>query len=100
MYTKLMIVTDDDVDVRDWKDVIWALSTRVDPARDTTFIERSPIDSLDFASPVPGLGSKMGIDATSKWPGETDRTWGRPIAMSPEVKSRIDAIWDTLGIDG
>ena len=100
MYTKFVIVTDDDVDVRDWKDVIWAVSTRVDPARDTTFIERSPIDSLDFASPVPGLGSKMGIDATSKWPGETDRAWGRPIAMSPEVKSRIDAIWDALGIAG
>ena len=100
MYTKFVIVTDDDVDVRDWKDVVWAVSTRVDPARDTTFIERSPIDSLDFASPVPGLGSKMGIDATSKWPGETDRAWGRPIAMSPEVKSRIDAIWDALGIAG
>ena len=99
MYTKFVIVTDDDVDVRDWKDVIWALSTRVDPARDTTFIDRSPIDYLDFASPVPGLGSKMGIDATSKWPGETDRRWGRPIAMSPEVKARIDAIWESLGID-
>ena len=100
MYTKLVIVTDDDIDVRDWKDVIWALSTRVDPARDTTFVERSPIDYLDFASPIPGIGSKAGIDATSKWPGETDRTWGRPITMSPEVRSRIDAIWDTLGIDG
>ena len=99
MYTKFVIVTDDDIDVRDWKDVIWALSTRTDPSRDTTFIERSPIDYLDFASPVPGLGSKMGIDATSKWPGETDRTWGRPIVMSQDVKSRIDAIWDTLGID-
>ena len=98
MYTKFVIVTDDDIAVRDWKDVIWALSTRVDPARDTTFIEHSPIDYLDFASPTPGLGSKMGIDATSKWPGETDRTWGRPITMSPEVRSRIDAIWDSLGI--
>ena len=97
MYTKLVIVTDDDIDVRDWKDVVWAISTRVDPARDTTFIERSPIDYLDFASPVPGLGSKMGIDATSKWPGETDRTWGRPIAMSPEVKTRIDGIWGRAG---
>ena len=99
MYTKFVIVTDDDVDVRDWKDVIWALSTRVDPTRDTTFIDQSPIDYLDFASPVAGLGSKMGIDATSKWPGETNRTWGRPITMSPEVKSRIDAIWESLGID-
>ena len=98
MYTKFVIVTDDDIAVRDWKDVIWALSTRVDPARDTTFIEHSPIDYLDFASPTPGLGSKMGIDATSKWPGETDRTWGRPITMSPEVRSRIDAIWDSLEI--
>ena len=89
MYTKLVIVTDDDIDVRDWEDVVWALSTRVDPARDTTFIERSPIDYLDFASPVAGLGSKMGIDATSKWPGETDRAWGRPITMSQEVKDRV-----------
>ena len=98
MYTKFVIVTDDDIDVRDWKDVIWAISTRVDPARDTTFIERSPIDYLDFASPIPGLGSKMGIDATTKWAGETDRAWGRPIAMSADVKSRIDAIWGSLGI--
>ena len=100
MYTKLVIVTDDDIDARDWKDVVWALSTRVDPARDTTFIENSPIDYLDFASPVSGLGSKMGIDATAKWPGETDRAWGRPIAMSEDVKSRVDAMWDGLGIDG
>ena len=100
MYTKFVIVTDDDIDVRDWKDVVWALSTRVDPTRDTTFVDHSPIDYLDFASPVPGLGSKMGIDATSKWPGETDRAWGRPITMSAEVKARIDAIWESLGIDG
>ena len=100
MYTKLVIVTDDDVDARDWKDVVWALSTRVDPSRDTTFIENSPIDYLDFASPVAGLGSKMGIDATAKWPGETDRAWGRPITMSEDVKARVDAMWDGLGIDG
>ena len=98
MYTKFVIVTDDDVDVRDWKDVIWALTTRTDPARDVTLIENTPIDYLDFASPVAGLGSKLGLDATAKWPGETDREWGRPIAMSPEVKSRIDAIWEDLGI--
>ena len=100
MYTKLVIVTDDDIDARDWKDVVWALSTRVDPARDTTVIENSPIDYLDFASPVAGLGSKMGIDATAKWPGETDRAWGRPIAMREDVKARVDAMWDGLGIDG
>ncbi len=99
MYTKFVIVTDDDIDIRDWKDVIWAISTRVDPVRDTTFVENSPIDSLDFASPTPGLGSKMGIDATSKWPGESEREWGRAIAMSPAVKTRIDAIWDDLGIE-
>lgn len=98
MYTKFVIVTDDDIDIRDWKDVIWAISTRVDPARDTTFVENSPIDSLDFASPIPGLGSKMGIDATSKWSGESHRPWGRAITMSPAVKTRIDAIWDDLGI--
>ena len=98
MYTKFVIVTNDDVDVRNWKDVIWAMTTRSDPARDLTVIENTPIDYLDFASPVPGLGSKMGLDATGKWPGETNRTWGRPIAMTAEVKSRIDAIWNELGI--
>ncbi len=99
MYTKFVIVTDGDVNVRDWKDVIWALTTRTDPARDITLIENTPIDYLDFASPVAGLGSKLGLDATTKWPGETDREWGRPIAMSAEVKARIDAVWKELGID-
>ncbi|MDH3314444.1 MAG: 4-hydroxy-3-polyprenylbenzoate decarboxylase [Gammaproteobacteria bacterium] len=98
MYTKFVIVTDDDVNVRDWKDVIWAMTTRTDPARDISIIENTPIDYLDFASPVAGLGSKLGLDATSKWPGETNREWGRPIAMSPEVKARIDQIWSDLGV--
>jgi 4-hydroxy-3-polyprenylbenzoate decarboxylase len=98
MYTKFIIVTDDDVNVRDWKEVIWALTTRVDPARDTLIAERTAIDSLDFASPVAGLGSKMGIDATNKWPAETDRRWGEPIAMSEEVKRRVDALWSSLGL--
>jgi 4-hydroxy-3-polyprenylbenzoate decarboxylase len=98
MYTKFIVVVDDDVDVRDWKDVIWAITTRVDPLRDTTLVDRTPIDYLDFASPVSGLGSKMGIDATNKWPGETDREWGRTIAMSPEVKRRVDAMWGELGL--
>ncbi len=99
MYTKFVIVVDDDVDVRDWNDVIWAISTRMDPARDTTLIENTPIDYLDFASPVSGLGSKMGMDATNKWPGETDREWGRPIERDGEVVARVDAMWDELGID-
>ncbi len=98
MYTKFVIVTDDDVNVRDWQDVIWAISTRMDPARDCTIIENTPIDYLDFASPVSGLGSKIGFDATNKWPGETSREWGRPIAMSFEVKARVDALWAELGI--
>jgi 4-hydroxy-3-polyprenylbenzoate decarboxylase len=98
LYTKFVIVTDDDVAIRDWKEVIWALVTRVDPRRDTVIIDQTPIDYLDFASPVPGLGSKMGIDATSKWPGETDRRWGEPIAMSEEVKRRVDALWRELGL--
>jgi 4-hydroxy-3-polyprenylbenzoate decarboxylase len=98
MYTKFVIVTDDDVNVRDWQDVIWAISTRMDPARDCTIIENTPIDYLDFASPVSGLGSKIGFDATNKWPGETSREWGRPIAMTPEVRARIDALWAGLGI--
>ncbi len=98
MYTKFIIVTDGDVDVRDWKEVIWALSTRVDPARDTLIVENTPIDYLDFASPVAGLGAKMGIDATNKWPGETARTWGHPIAMSEDVKRRVDAMWKELGL--
>ncbi len=98
MYTKFVVVVDDDVNTRDWKDVIWAITTRVDPARDVTLIENTPIDYLDFASPVSGLGSKMGLDATNKWPGETDREWGRPIRQDPEVRQRIDDIWDELGL--
>jgi 4-hydroxy-3-polyprenylbenzoate decarboxylase len=98
MYTKFIVVVDDDIDVRDWKEVVWALSTRVDPARDTLIAENTPIDYLDFASPVAGLGSKMGIDATGKWPGETSRTWGRPIAMDAEVKKKVDAMWGALGL--
>ncbi|MDX1593003.1 MAG: 4-hydroxy-3-polyprenylbenzoate decarboxylase [Gammaproteobacteria bacterium] len=98
MYTKFVIVTDDDVDIRDWKDVIWALTTRMDPVRDTTLVENTPIDYLDFASPVAGLGGKMGLDATSKWPGETAREWGRPIRMDADVRARVDALWDELGI--
>lgn len=98
MYTKFVIVTDDDIDVRDWQDVIWAITTRMDPARDITLIENTPIDYLDFASPVSGLGSKIGLDATNKWPGETTREWGAPISMSAEVKEKIDRIWPILGI--
>ncbi len=98
MYTKFIVVTDDDVNVRDWKEVIWALSTRVDPARDTVLVENTPIDYLDFASPVPGLGSKMGIDATNKWPAETQRAWGTPIAMDKAVKRRVDELWSRLGL--
>ena len=99
MYTKFVIIVDDDVNTRDWKDVIWAISTRVDPVRDFTLVENTPIDYLDFASPVAGLGSKVGIDATNKWQGETKREWGEPITMDDEVKQRIDSIWDDLGID-
>src|SRR3569623_532991 len=98
MYTKFIVVVDEDVNIRDWKEVIWAITTRVDPLRDTTLVDNTPIDYLDFASPVSGLGSKMGIDATNKWPGETSREWGRPIAMSEEVKARVDAIWRELGL--
>ncbi|MGE0370864.1 MAG: 4-hydroxy-3-polyprenylbenzoate decarboxylase [Gammaproteobacteria bacterium] len=98
MYTKFVIVTDDDINVRDWKDVVWAMTTRMDPARDTVIIENTPIDYLDFASPVSGLGSKIGFDATSKWPGETQRAWGTPIRMSDEVRRRVDTIWNELGI--
>ena len=98
MYTKFVIVTDEDVNIRDWKDVIWAMTTRMDPSRDTVMIENTPIDYLDFASPVSGLGSKMGMDATNKWPGESDREWGTPISMSDEVKARVDAIWVELGL--
>ena len=99
MYTKFVIVVDDDVNTRDWQDVIWAMSTRVDPVRDFTMIENTPIDYLDFASPVSGLGSKVGIDATNKLPGETDREWGTPIKMDEAVKKRVDDLWGDLGID-
>jgi 4-hydroxy-3-polyprenylbenzoate decarboxylase len=98
MYTKFIVVCDDDVDVRNWKEVIWAIATRVDPARDTLVAENTPIDYLDFASPVAGLGSKMGIDATNKWPGETARGWGRPIVMDAAVKARVEALWAELGL--
>lgn len=100
MYTKFVIVTDDDINARDWKDVIWALTTRMDPQRDTVMVENTPIDYLDFASPISGLGSKMGLDATHKWPGETSREWGRAITMDADVKARVDALWPELGIDG
>ena len=98
MYTKFVIVVDDDINTRDWNDVIWAMTTRMDPARDTTLIENTPIDYLDFASPVSGLGSKIGFDATNKWPGETDREWGKPIVMDEKVKQRVDELWDSLGL--
>ena len=98
MYTKFIVVVDEDVDIRDWKEVIWAITTRVDPIRDTTLVDNTPIDYLDFASPVSGLGSKMGIDATNKWPGETSREWGRTISMTDEVKARVDQIWEELGL--
>ncbi len=98
MYTKMVIVVDDDIDARNWQDVIWAMTTRMDPARDCTTIENTPIDYLDFASPVSGLGSKMGFDATNKWPGETDREWGEPIVMDKATKSRVDEMWSSLGL--
>jgi 4-hydroxy-3-polyprenylbenzoate decarboxylase len=98
MYTKMVIVVDDDIDARSWPDVVWALSTRVDPSRDAVIVESTPIDYLDFASPVAGLGSKLGIDATSKWPAEAARPWGRPISMAPEVVRKVDEIWSSLGL--
>lgn len=99
MYTKFVIVTDDDINARDWNDVIWAMTTRMDPKRDCMFIEDSPIDYLDFASPVSGLGSKIGMDATNKWQGETTREWGEPITMDSATKQRIDELWDKLGLN-
>ncbi len=99
MYTKFVIVTDDDVNARDWNDVIWAMTTRMDPKRDSVFIENTPIDYLDFASPTAGLGSKVGFDATNKWEGETSREWGTAITMTNSVKQRVDDIWNQLGID-
>lgn len=98
MYTKFIVVVDEDIDPRNWAEVIWAMTTRMDPVRDTVLVENTPIDYLDFASPVSGLGGKMGLDATNKWPGETNREWGRPIEMDAEVKARVDAMWDGLGI--
>ncbi len=98
MYTKFIIVTDDDVDIREWKEVVWALTTRVDASRDVLIVENTPIDYLDFASPVAGLGSKMGIDATHKLTAETSRVWGRPIAMQSDVKNRVDRLWKDLGL--
>lgn len=98
MYTKFVIVCDEDINARNWEDVIWAITTRMDPSRDTVLIDNTPIDSLDFASPVSGLGSKMGLDATNKWPGETQREWGKPIVKDPELVKKIDALWDELGI--
>lgn len=98
MYTKFVIVCDDDINARDWKDVMWAISTRMDPHRDTTFIDNTPIDYLDFASPVSGLGSKMGLDATNKWQGETQREWGKIIKKDTKIIAYIDEIWDKLGL--
>jgi 4-hydroxy-3-polyprenylbenzoate decarboxylase len=98
MYTKFIVVCDEDIDVRNWKEVIWAIATRVDPARDATLVEGTPIDYLDFASPVAGLGSKLGIDATDKWPAETARRWGRPIVMDRDVRRKVDALWPQLGL--
>jgi 4-hydroxy-3-polyprenylbenzoate decarboxylase len=101
MYTKFIVVTDDDVNIRDWREVIWAITTRMDPVRDTTLVDHTPIDYLDFASPTSGLGGKMGLDATHKWPGETTREWGRAITMDPAVDARVAALFDALmsGID-
>ncbi|MDD2929189.1 MAG: 4-hydroxy-3-polyprenylbenzoate decarboxylase [Sideroxydans sp.] len=98
MYTKFIIVVDEDIDVRDWKEVMWAITTRMDPVRDTLLVENTPIDYLDFASPVSGLGGKMGLDATNKFPGETQREWGTPIVMDEAVKSKVDAMWNDLGL--
>ena len=98
MYTKFIIVVDHDVDIRDWKEVVWAMTTRMDATRDTMLVDNTPIDYLDFASPVAGLGSKMGLDATNKWPGETSREWGTPITQDPTVKARVDALWVELGL--
>jgi 4-hydroxy-3-polyprenylbenzoate decarboxylase len=96
MYTKFIVVVDDDVDIRDWKEVIWAITTRMDPVRDTTLVDGTPIDYLDFASPVSGLGGKMGLDATNKWPGETAREWGRPIRMDAVVEQRVQGLLDAI----
>lgn len=97
MYTKFIVVTDDDVDVRNWQEVVWAITTRMDPVRDTTLVEGTPIDYLDFASPVSGLGGKMGMDATNKWAGETTREWGRPIEQDAVAAARVDQLLKALG---
>lgn len=99
MYTKFVIVCDDDIDARNWQDVVWAMTTRMDPLRDTLMVDNAPIDYLDFASPISGLGSKMGMDATSKWPGETQREWGIPIQMDAETLKKVDGYWSSLGLD-
>ena len=99
MYTKFIVVVDDDVNIRDWKEVIWAITTRVDPVRDTTLVDHTPIDYLDFASPTSGLGGKMGLDATNKWPGETDRRWGEPISMDDATRRKVDSLWSDLGLE-
>ncbi|MDO4434778.1 MAG: UbiD family decarboxylase, partial [Alysiella sp.] len=98
MYTKFIVVVDDDINVRDWKQVIWAMTTRMDPVRDTVLVENTPIDYLDFASPVSGLGGKMGMDATNKWAGETHREWGVPISRDPATVAKVDAMWANLGL--
>jgi len=98
MYTKFIIVVDEDIDPYDWKEVVWAMTTRMDPVRDTVLVDNTPIDYLDFASPVSGLGGKIGLDATNKWPGETSREWGRPIVMDDAAKRRVDAMWSELGL--
>jgi len=98
MYTKFIIVVDEDVNTRDWKEVIWAMTTRMDPVRDAVLVENTPIDYLDFASPVSGLGGKMGLDATNKWPGETQREWGTPIKMDESIKAKVDDMWSALGL--
>lgn len=98
MYTKFIVVVDQDINPREWKEVVWAMTTRMDPVRDTLLVENTPIDYLDFASPVSGLGGKMGMDATNKWPGETQREWGKPIDMDAATKARVDAIWGSLGL--
>jgi 4-hydroxy-3-polyprenylbenzoate decarboxylase len=100
MYTKWVIVVDDDIDARDWKDVMWALSTRMDPARDITLVENTPIDYLDFASPESGLGSKIGLDATNKWPPETKREWGEKLGMDRDVVAEVTRRWKSLGLPG
>ena len=99
-YTKVVVVVDDDIDVRNPRDVLWALSTRMDPSRDLTVIDRTPIDYLDFSSPLSGLGGKLGIDATNKIGTETTREWGQPLAMDQAVMDRVDRMWSRFGLDG